>query len=234
MTSAVKVTASTVVPHDNRTLSSVIVSSGPPGTPGNRRNARGIAPHTPPPLAASSTNTSPLTENEFDLDLSILDEQLPYKSRASDTPDDPAIMAPPVDCDDEPPVSITVSRVIPNGVVPAVTVSTVPSTTAPVNSYPVPAYRVHKPKVTYTRNNKNFKRKADDDDDAEGMSDMNIEVVHKQARTGMSMSPGVERRTGGTSVNGSVGGLEEGDISVEELKRLGTAADFGLRRRAGS
>ncbi|KAI5851098.1 hypothetical protein DFP73DRAFT_471345, partial [Morchella snyderi] len=208
-------------------LTSVIVASGPPSTP-----AKSI-----PPAALSSTNTSPLTENEFDLDLSVLDDQLLYKSRSrsSNTPDDPTIMAPPADFDDEPvaaPVTPTPTAVSIE-VTSAVPTANVTSTTVPAK-YPNPAYRVHKPKVTYNRNNKNYKKKADEEEDVlmEGTADINSP---KLAKTGSSMSPAAEKKSGsGTSVNGSSEVVEDGDISVEELKRLGTAADFGLRRRAGS
>jgi hypothetical protein len=232
VTSAVKVTASAIVKNDTPppatpTLTSVIVASGPPSTP-----AKSI-----PPVAISSTNTSPLTENEFDLDLSILDEQLPYKSRSrsSNTPDDPTIMAPPVDFDDEPvaaPVTPTPAAVTIE-VTPAVPTANATSNAVPAK-YPNPAYRVHKPKVTYNRNNKNYKKKADEEEDVlmEGTADINSPKVVK---TGPSMSPAAEKKpSSGTSVNGSSEVVEDGDISVEELKRLGTAADFGLRRRAGS
>lgn len=231
VTSAVKVTASAIIPNDapspaTPSLTSVIVASGPPSTP-----AKSI-----PPVALSSTNTSPLTENEFDLDLSILDEH-PYKSRSrsSNTPDDPMIMAPPADFDDEPvaaPVTPTPAAA-PTEVTPATTIANVTSSAVPAK-YPNPAYRVHKPKVTYNRNNKNYKKKADEDEDVlmEGTADISSPKV---AKTGLSMSPAAEKKaSSGTSVNGAPETVEDGDISVEELKRLGTAADFGLRRRAGS
>lgn len=182
---------------------------------------------TPPPLAsASSVKSSPLSEpNTFDLDLSILDEQILYTSRSSNTPDDPTIMGPPVDVDDEPTVQLPV-RVIHTGPSRISVASTlVPNQTMmATNSYPRPAYRINKPKVTYTRTNKNFKRKADDDENMGGVENHES----KLARTGISMSPGIERSVA------SIAGGGEDSPTVEELIRLGAAAEFGLRRRAGS
>lgn len=182
---------------------------------------------TPPPLAsASSVKSSPLSEpNTFDLDLSILDEQILYTSRSSNTPDDPTIMGPPVDVDDEPTVQLPI-RVTHTGPPRVSVTSTLVSsqTMMAANSYPRPAYRINKPKVTYTRTNKNFKRKADDDESMGGTENHE----NKLARTGMSMSPSAERSAG------SVAGGGEASPTVEELIRLGAAAEFGLRRRAGS
>lgn len=179
----------------------------------------------PPPASTSSVKSSPLSEpNTFDLDLSMLDDQILYKSRSSDTPDDPTIMGPPVDIDDEPTIQPPV-RIITYRAPPLSTATNlVPNPMmAGTNNYPRPAYRINKPKVTYTRTNKNFKRKADDDE-IMGVTE-NHEI--KQAKTSTSMSPEVERSAG------SVAGGEDSP-TVEELIRLGAAAEFGLRRRAGS
>lgn len=180
----------------------------------------------PPPTSTSSVKSSPLSEpNTFDLDLSMLDDQILYKSRSSNTPDDPTIMGPPVDIDDEPTIQLPV-RVITYRAPPATaTMNLVPNPMmmAGANNYPRASYRVNKPKVTYTRTNKNFKRKADDDESMGVTEDHDI----KQARTGTSMSPEVDNGAGSV-----VGG--EDSPTVEELIRLGAAAEFGLRRRAGS
>lgn len=208
---AVKVTTASVK-HDTLPVGTPILSSG--AGPSAAPSSRSVATPPPNPASASSIKSSPLSEpNTFDLDLSILEEQLLYKSHGSNTPDDPAIMAPPVDCDDEPPVQPV--HVIPNGVAPPAQVTAASPTV--VTNYQ--RYRANRPKVTYTRTNKNFKRKADEDETMDGIESHNP----KQARTS-SVSPGAER-------SGSAG---EESPTVEELMRLGAAAEFGLRRRAGS
>lgn len=228
VTPAIKTAAAAVAKHDTLPIGAPALTSVALAAAGLATAPRSHGTVTPPlrTVSTSSIKSSPLSEpNTFDLDLSILDEQLLYKSRSSDTPDDPAIMAPPVDYDDEPPAQLPV-RATPNGVAPAVPATTVAvsnSVTAAISNYPKPAYRVNRPKVTYTRTNKNFKRKADEDESMDGIEIHN----NKQARTGTSVSPGAERRS-----VGSVGG--EDSPTVEELMRLGAAAEFGLRRRAGS
>lgn len=223
VTSAAKATTARAVRHDTLPIASTDPYAAGPSAA--QFAYRVVTP--PPPASASSIKSSPLSEpNTFDLDLSILDDQILYKSRSSNTPDDPTIMGPPVDFDDEPVVQHPVR--ITHNVTPRTTSTTTnsvhnPTATAALNNYPRPAYRINKPKVTYTRTNKNFKRKADDDEIMGGVESHES----KQARAGMSMSPGVERNVG------SVGGGEDSP-TVEELIRLGAAAEFGLRRRAGS
>ncbi|KAG0644892.1 hypothetical protein HOY80DRAFT_1006704 [Tuber brumale] len=73
----------------------IVVSSKPPPS------------HLPVPevriiKTPTKATTPPAEKNSFELDLSILEEPISYKSRVSHTPEDPSIMAPPLDDLEEP------------------------------------------------------------------------------------------------------------------------------------
>ncbi|RPB00651.1 hypothetical protein L873DRAFT_759406 [Choiromyces venosus 120613-1] len=113
----------------------IVVSSKPP-------SSRLPVPEVRIIKTPTKHTTPPVEKNSFELDMSILEEPMSYKSRVSHTPEDPSIMAPPLDDLEEaskptnpsspsPPPTTVTPTTVPSATVISTSTTTTSSFTAP-------------------------------------------------------------------------------------------------------